>query len=76
MFGATTQKCVDITIPETKIESAISGGGRSEIYILQSDLAKGRLKLRVDALPKPNSIEELQINYAAFEVMHVSLALE
>lgn len=76
LFGATKQKCIDITIPETKIDSALAGGGRSEIYILQSDLQKGRLKLRVDALPKPDSIEELQINYAAFEAMHVSLALE
>ena len=75
-FGATEKKCYDISIPETKIDYALIGGGRSEIYILPSDLQKGKLNLEVDSLPKPNSIEELQNNYEAFDGMGVALALE
>lgn len=75
LFGTTKEECVDITIPETKIEMALIGGGRSEIYILPTDLAKGELKLKVDSLPKPGSLEDLQNNFAAFDVMRVELAV-
>lgn len=73
LFGATEERCFDITIPETKLEAALIGGGKSEIYILPSDLEKGALKLKVDSLPTPNSIEELQSNYLVFDAMEVVL---
>jgi hypothetical protein len=76
LFGGTKQECTDISIPSTKIDSALIGGGKSEIYILPSDLQKGKIKLRVDSLPTPNSIEKLQSNYEAFGGMGVELALD
>ena len=75
LFGSTKEECFDISIPETKIDSALIGGGKSEIYILPSDLQKGEFKLRVDSLPKPNSLEELQNNFVAFEAMGVELVI-
>ncbi len=74
-FGATREECIDVTIPETKLESALIGGGRSEIYILPSDLQKGVLNLQVDALPKPNSLAELQNNFESFDAMGVALSI-
>lgn len=73
LFGQTEEKCFNIDIPATKIESGLVGGGKSEIYILPSDLAKGTLKLKVDSLLTPNSIEQLQSNFELFDVMHVEL---
>jgi hypothetical protein len=76
LFGATQKKCFDITIPETKLDYALIGGGKSEIYILPSDLEKGRMKLKVDSMPMPSSIDELQNNYQAFDGMGVALSIE
>jgi hypothetical protein len=70
-FGGTTQQCFPITIPETKIESALAGGGKSEIYVFDSDLEKGTITLSVDKLPKPTTLEQLQANYALFDTMNV-----
>jgi hypothetical protein len=75
IFGSTREECIDITIPETKIDSVLTGGGKSEIYVLPSDLKKGEITLRVDALPTPKSLEELQDNFMAFDGMGVELAI-
>ncbi|MBS3065567.1 hypothetical protein J4229_00785 [Candidatus Pacearchaeota archaeon] len=73
LFGLTEQKCFDVVIPETKMESALIGGGKSEIYLLPMDLEKGELKLEVGTLPVPNSIEQLQSNYQLFETLNVGV---
>jgi len=73
-FGMTEEKCFDIVIPETKIESALVGGGKGEIYLLPGDLEDGMLKLEVGSLPVPNSIEQLQSNYQLFEVLNVGVS--
>jgi len=72
-FGGSREECIDISIPETKIESALVGGGRGEIYILPSDLEKGKITLKVDAFPIPTSLEQLQLNFEAFEGSGVGL---
>ena len=70
-FGAKKEECYDITIPETKIELALRGGGKGEEYITESQLERGKIVINVDELPLPKSLEELQYNYAAFERMGV-----
>ena len=71
-FGATKEQCFDVTLPETKIESALAGGGNSELYVLASDLERGALSLEVPALPVPISLQQLQYNYEAFDDAEVS----
>lgn len=66
-FGKTAEQCFDITLPETKIESALVGGGSSQLYLLASDLQKGVVRFEVDGLPVPTTLEQLQSNYAAFD---------
>lgn len=66
-FGGTREECFDIKIPESKIEYALIGGGKSEEYLLESELVKGNVILSVDSLPRPNSIDDLQKNYDSFE---------
>ena len=60
-------------IPETKIEYALRGGGKGEVYILESQLQDGKIRVSVDALRVPKSLEELQYNYASFEDMGVDV---
>ena len=65
-FGQTEEKCFDITVPETRIDYALRGGGTSEMYIFESDLEGGEVTLHVPSLPLPNSIEQLQYNFEIF----------
>lgn len=73
-FGITEEKCYDIEIPETKIEGALIGGGKGEIYLLPSDLEKGKLKLEIGMLPMPKTLEELQSNFQLFETLSAGVA--
>lgn len=67
MFGGIREQCFDINLPETKVDYALLGGGRSEVYLLRSLLSDGKLKVQVDSFRKPNTIEDLQYNYQLFE---------
>ncbi len=75
-LGRTEEKCFDIEIPEQKIESALIGGGRTNTYILESQLKGGKIKLNVPEFSKPNSLEELQYNFQAFEDSGVDISFE
>ncbi len=72
-FGSTKEECFDINIPETKIDYALTGGGKGEVYLLTEQLERGRLEIEVDTLSAPKSLEELQYNYASFEGMGVNI---
>lgn len=66
-FGATKQECFNINLPETKIDYALTGGGNTNTYLLESQLQKGRIIIGVSSFGKPNSIQDLQYNFEAFE---------
>lgn len=73
LFGGTSQKCFNVDLPETKVEYALQGGGVGDVYFLPSDLEKGKITLNVGELKKPNSLEELQNNYAIFNTQGVEV---
>jgi len=75
LFGATEEKCFDIALPETKIDSALIGGGKGEMYILPSDLEGGKITLDVDSLPLPKSLDDLAANYDLFDTLGVNLEI-
>ena len=70
-FGGTKEECFDIKIPETKIDYALRGGGRGNVYLLGEQLEDGKIRIEVKELLKPGSLEELQNNYAMFELNKV-----
>jgi len=78
LFGGTREECFIITLPETKLESALIGGGRtSDVFIFDSELARREtLILNVDRLPTPDSLEDLQFNYIAFDGSRVEVGFE
>lgn len=75
LFGSTSQQCFDIDIPETKVDNALAGGGKSETYFFPADLEKGKLKLIVNAFPAPTSLEQLQYNFEAFDSQDIGIEI-
>jgi len=69
-FGSTKEECINIEIPSTKIDYALLGGGKlDDYYILESELASGKIIIDVSELGTPNSLEQLQYNFEAFSTL-------
>jgi hypothetical protein len=73
LLGLTKEECVTVDIPATTLDSALRGGGKQEIYLFPSDLAKGNVILRAGGLTKPTSLEQLQYNMESFEDLSVEV---
>jgi len=67
LLGGTEQQCFDVNIPETKVDYALIGGGRAEVYLLPEELETGKLKIETSSFEKPDSLEKLQNNYLLVE---------
>jgi len=68
LVGLTKQECFEVTMPSQIVSNALSGGGKENYYILESELAGSDvIEINVGSLPIPKSIEELQNNYILFE---------
>lgn len=74
-FGGTSEECFEITIPESKIEQALAGGGRSTVYLFEHELQNGRLRLSVDSFGIPNSLEDVQYGYEALQSSSVEVSI-
>ena len=75
-FGATEENCFEITLPATKVDFALVGGGKTSTYILEDELKKGKMKISVSELPRPNSLDQLQQNFELFETRRVDLSFD
>ena len=68
LFGLTEERCFDVKIPAQIISNALSGGGKENYYILESELeSSGTIEINAESLPTPKTIEQLQDNYLLFE---------
>ncbi len=68
IFGSTKEKCFSMNIPAQTISFAISGGGKTSYYFVESELSDHKkLKIKAENLPQPTSIEQLQDNYNLLE---------
>jgi len=67
LFGGTKDQCTSVSLPATKIESGIIGGGKTQTYIFPADLEKGNITLVAPLLPKPSTLEQLQYNFETFD---------
>ncbi len=67
-FGFTKENCYTIEFPSQVLSNALSGGGKQNYYILESQLSDSKtLEINAKSLPNPNSITQLQNNYILFE---------
>ncbi|MFA4952900.1 MAG: hypothetical protein WC584_01630 [Candidatus Pacearchaeota archaeon] len=76
ILGMTEEKCFDINLPAQKISNIISGGGNGQDYVIASQLENGKLKISVNSIPLPRSLDELQDGYNRLEVQGVYLSFE
>jgi hypothetical protein len=68
IFGITKKKCFDISIPSQIVSNALSGGGKKEYYVLESELINSQvIEINSQSLPSPRTLEDLQNNYLLFE---------
>ncbi len=74
LFGLTKKECFEVKMPAQIISNALSGGGKENYYILESELADSKvIEINAASLPTPKSIEELQNNYILFEDMGLDI---
>lgn len=68
LVGLTKQECFEIEIPGQDVSSALSGGGKQNYYVTDSELlTSSSIEINAESLPVPNSLDQLQINYILFE---------
>ncbi len=68
VFGFTEERCFDIEVPEQDISNVLIGGGKSEIYFSENNLASNNiLELNVPRFETPETLGEVQVNYLLFE---------
>ena len=77
LLGQEEEKCFDINIPETVVEMAVVGGGKTTSYFSESQLASAsELNINVPLFGKPASLDDLQGNYIRAEDEEVFLDFE
>ncbi|MFC1682024.1 hypothetical protein ACFL0X_00205 [Nanoarchaeota archaeon] len=68
LFGLTKEKCFEVEVPAQIVSSALSGGGKENYYVLESELKDSIIiEIDVGSLPVPKTIEQLQDNYNLFD---------
>lgn len=74
VLGIPQQQCFDINIPEQVISDALTGGGKAEYSIIESQLENSNtISIDVPSLPKPTSLEQIQQNYLLFDTKSLSI---
>jgi len=77
LFGLTKDECFEVKMPAQIISNALSGGGKENYYVLESELAGSNvIEINAGSLPTPKSIEELQNNYILFEDMGLDIGFK
>lgn len=77
MFGATEEKCFDLNVPDQVISFGVSGGGKQNYYIAQSEIENSKkIIIGPDKFSKPSKAEDLQINYNQLEKSRLDITFE
>ncbi len=74
LLGKTTEKCIDMTIPEQKIANAVIGGGKSQEYFIASQLKSSSIiEITIPETSIPQTIDEVQAAYDKVERAKVNV---
>jgi hypothetical protein len=67
-FGLTKEECFTVDFPEQVISNSLSGGGKQNYFVLESQLTDSNIvEINADSLPTPSSVDQLSRNYILFE---------
>jgi hypothetical protein len=73
-FGFTKEKCFNIEFPAQIVSSSLSGGGKQNYFILESQLiSSNTIEINAPSLPSPETIEQLESNYILFEEKNLAI---
>jgi len=77
IFGFTEEKCFDLNIPDQIVSFAVSGGGKQNYYIGESELQNsGKLIINANDFGIPKAVEDLQANYNNVETGGLDILFE
>lgn len=77
LLGLTKEKCFDVKFPAQIVSQALAGGGKTDYYVLESELKNsGTLIISAESLPTPDSLEQLQDNYLLFENKNLGISFK
>lgn len=77
MFGLTEEKCFDLEMPAQTFSRALVGGGNQNHYILEKQLKENnKIEIHSDKFDKPESLEDIQENYALYEESGLDIMLK
>ena len=77
IFGLTEEKCFDLEIPDQIVSFAVSGGGKQDYYIGESELQDSdKLIINADSFGIPSKVEDLQLNYNDVETRGLDILFE
>lgn len=69
------QQCFNVNVPSQVISDVLAGGGKTEYYLLGSDLANSNvININAPSLPEVTSLQQLQTNYILFENKNLSVS--
>jgi hypothetical protein len=75
-FGSKKEQCFTITVPESVIDSALVGGGKTTAYLFSSDLQKGTIMLDAQAFESPTSLEDVQYTFNALDDASIEVSFK
>ncbi|MBI2630289.1 hypothetical protein HYW76_04240 [Candidatus Pacearchaeota archaeon] len=73
VFGGTEEKCFDMNIPSQSVSNIVYAGGKSQEYLTETQLEKGKLEINVKSIAIPKSLDELQDSYITIENNRVEI---
>ena len=77
VFGFNEEKCFDLQVPDQTVDSAVSGGGKQEYYITESELSDSKkLVINMEDFGAPKTLEDLAANYNLAENSKLTLEFE
>lgn len=77
LIGLTEEQCYSVDIPEQLVSRTLSGGGTTQVYLLDSTLRNAnKVVINTQSLPKVDTLEQLQLNYILFDDAFVGVELE
>ncbi len=77
IIGITKQQCFEIKVPEQVISNAIIAGGNTSIYFTEDQVAKGTtLQINAQSFPAPNSLDQVQKNYALLDQSQLDIQIK
>lgn len=77
IIGITRQQCFEIKIPEQVISNALAGGGNTSTYFTEAQVAAANtLQINAQSFPAPDSLDQIQKNYALFDQSGLEVQLK